>query len=194
MTALRFHSKLRKFVGNGDFTEKGMAYEYYHPNGFMESRGILRAVVLYDTVFAAKRGVSSISRVATLLNDQRMEFHFKPWRLDVLNEPFVSNIVTYDIRTAQIIILCTTGVARLSYAFRDWLSRMLAQRNGEAVAVVALLGLKKSSARSASGDLRFIEQLTLQSGLDFFAPGNAQASAGEVLLTRVRCGGNQRRP
>jgi hypothetical protein len=137
-----------------------------------EPHEALDAVILYDTIPAGKRGLSILSGITGILEDDLVELRPKPWRLDLLQDPTAVETATHEINTAQVIILSTSGNAPLPLAFKIWLATVLAQRqgNGERVAVVALLGLDEITTRTASGDLRFIKQLTLEAKLDFFAP------------------------
>jgi hypothetical protein len=137
-----------------------------------EPHEALDAVILYDTVSAGKRGLSILSGITGILEDDLVELRPKPWRLDLLQDPTAVETATHEINTAHVIILSTSGNAPLPFAFKIWLATVLAQRqrSGERVAVVALLGLDEMTTKTASGDLRFIKQLTLDAELDFFAP------------------------
>lgn len=132
----------------------------------------LDAVIFYDTIPAGKRGLSILSGITGVLEEDLVELRPKPWRLDLLQDPTAVETATHEISTAHVIILSTSGNAPLPLAFKIWLATVLAQRqrNGDRVAVVALLGLDEITTRTASGDLRFIKQLTLEAELDFFAP------------------------
>ena len=139
------------------------------------------AVILYDTVPAGKRGLSILSGITGILADDLVELRPKPWRLDLLQDPTAVETATHEIKTAHVIILSTSGNTPLPHAFKIWLATVLTQRqgNGERVAVVALLGLDEITTQTASGDLSFIKQLTLEAELDFFAPWfNGQNSMG----------------
>jgi hypothetical protein len=137
-----------------------------------EPHEALDAVILYDTVPAGKRGLSILSGITGILEDDLVELRPKPWRLDLLQDPTAVETATHEINTAQVISLSTSGNAPLPLAFKIWLATVLAQRqrNRERVAVVAILGLDEMTTQTASGDLRFIKQLTLEAELDFFAP------------------------
>jgi hypothetical protein len=132
----------------------------------------LDAVVLYDTVPAGKRGLSILSGITGVLEDDLVEIRPKPWRLDLLQDPTAAENATHEISAAQVIILSTSGNTPLPLEFKTWLATVLAQRQskGERVAIVALLGLDEITTRTASGDFLFIKQLTLEAELDFFAP------------------------
>jgi hypothetical protein len=137
-----------------------------------EPHEALDAVILYDTVPAGKRGLSILSGITGILEDDLVAIRPRPWRLDLLQDPTAVETATHEISTAHVIILSTSGSAPLPLAFKIWLATVLAQRqhNDERVAVVALLGLDEMTTQTASGDLRFIKQLTLEAKLDFFAP------------------------
>jgi hypothetical protein len=137
-----------------------------------EPHEALDAVILYDTIPAGKRGLSILSGITGVLEDDLVEVRPRPWRLDLLEDPSAVETATHEISTAHVIILSTSGSAPLPFAFKIWLATILAQRqrSGERVAVVALLGLDEMTTQTASDDLRFIKQLTLEAELDFFAP------------------------
>jgi hypothetical protein len=137
-----------------------------------EPHEALDAVILYDTVPAGKRGLSILSGITGVLENDLVEVRPRPWRLDLLEDPSAAENAMHEINTAHVIILSTSGNAPLPFAFKIWLATVLAQRqgSGERVAVVALLGLDEMTTQTASDDLRFIKQLTLEAELDFFAP------------------------
>lgn len=130
----------------------------------------LDAVVLYDTIAAGKRGLSTIARINGIMGDALVEIRPRPWRFDFLHDPGASENAMHDITAARMIILSTSGNAPLTLAFKKWFATILAQKKGEDVAVVTLLGLDEKSTRAASRDLHFIKQLTWEAELDFFAP------------------------
>jgi len=132
----------------------------------------LDAVVFYDTLAAGKRGMSILSRITGILENDLVELRPKPWRLDLLQDPIAAENATHEISTAHMIILSTSGNGPLPLAFKIWLATVLTQRqrNGGRVAVIALLGLDEITTQTASGDFRFIKQLTLEAEFDFFAP------------------------
>jgi hypothetical protein len=132
----------------------------------------LDAVVLYDSITTGKRGLSILAGMTDILEDDLVEIRPRLWRLDLLQDPTAAEDATNDISTAHVIILATSGSVPLPLAFKIWFATILALRQGksEDVAVVALLGLDEITARTASRDLHFIKQLTLEAELDFFAP------------------------
>jgi len=135
-----------------------------------ESLEAIDAVVLYDTIAAGKRGLSTLARITGILEDDLVEIRPRPWRLDFLDDPTAAEHARDDIRAAHMIILSTSGSEPLPLVFKIWFATILSQKKGEHVAMVTLLGLNERSARAASGDLHFIKQIALEAELDFFAP------------------------
>jgi len=128
------------------------------------------AVLLYDTIDAGKRGMSTLARMTGLRDDDLVEIRPHPWRLDFMHDPDAFENALQDIFAAHVIILSTSGSEPLPFAFKIWFATILDQKKGERVAVITLLGLDEGSARAASRDFHFIKQQTLDAGFDFFAP------------------------
>jgi hypothetical protein len=145
-------------------------------NGFNKVRAepieSLDAVVLHDTLVTGKRGLSVLTRLTGILEDNFMEIRPRTWRIDLLQDPSAAEYATQDVSTAHLIVVSTSGQAPLPLTFKIWFTTILEQkqRDGENVAVVALLGLDELTAQAASHDFHFIKQQTLDAKLEFFAP------------------------
>ena len=136
----------------------------------VESLEALDAVVLYDTLPAGKRGFSILSSITGVMGDDLVNIRPRPWRLDFMNDSDACENALHDLYAAHMIILSTSGNTPLTSEFKIWFATIMCQRKGERIAVVALLGTEESSSQTSSRDLQFIQQLTLEAELDFFAP------------------------
>lgn len=153
---------------------RGMQTTLPNPPGLSEAipepQEVLKAVVLYDTIAAGQRGLSTLARMAGKEDDDIVEIHPRPWKLIFLNDPAGFEDAAHDASSANMIVISTSGMAALPTILKMWLMNVLAERRGGNVAVVALLGLDEKSAATSSRDLHFIKHLTLDAELDFFAP------------------------
>ena len=139
------------------------------PSSLEPYQDIFYAVILYDTIDSAKRGMGVLSKLRDILNDGLFEIRPCPWRMDFMLDPTTFEGAIHDIRKAHTIIISTSGMTPLPVSFKVWIHSLLDLRSGDNVAVIALLGQDDSSQRKAARDRLFLKQQAVDANLAFFA-------------------------
>lgn len=127
-----------------------------------------RVFIAYENMGAGQRAMQVFSNLA---QDHQGDFTFwpRPWRFDLLADPYWREAATADARTADLLIIAAGAGPDLPAAVRNWLEQCLAERrNGGGV--VALFGAEGKMDTIDSPRLRFLRQAAEKADLDFFAP------------------------
>ncbi|MCL5098670.1 MAG: hypothetical protein M1608_14300 [Candidatus Omnitrophica bacterium] len=126
----------------------------------------MNTVVIYENYELAANAVSILKRVAQHA-DPAVELNLKPWRLDVLTTPPMTNAALAEAIDAELIILAMQESEPLPAWLMDWMELWAGHRQVQNAAVALLCG--KEGKTLAAADAKDLQQFTDRHGLSYLS-------------------------
>lgn len=141
-----------------------------------EARGRLDVLLVYEDFGTGLRARRAFEQVARQL-ELEADFNVDLWKLDLLHEPALLELVANEAAKAHIVFLSAHGQGELPGTANLWLQQWLERRGGEPCALVVLLDRPAGDTAAANQTLEALRATALAAGVEVFLP------AAEALHT-----------
>jgi hypothetical protein len=143
----------------------------------------INVVIVYDDLEAGQHAMEVLAGVGARTGDGG-ELTLQPWKFDLLSDPDWRSMAAGDVLQADILVLSSNREDGLPAHLKLWLENCLALRRNKPGAVVALMRGKDGVGDAPSR--RFMHDLALRAGCEFFAPATSAAEETEAAFEDIR--------
>ena len=149
-----------------------------------EPKDTWSVVVVYEDIATRSRAMSVCDHlVKEFWSD--VEFQFRWWRTDFLEDPGMAATATEEAVEADFVIFCASAEAEWAPAVRGWIERWAARRRGREGALVDLTEAGAAPSGGAHRKAGFLRDAARRAAMDYLtkAPGTIAGTLPESFET-----------